>query len=70
MKNKRMSTCNAVGTKTGNKAASSPEKKDIRPTVTAGSYCGESESLSHVRLFATLWTIESMELSRPEYWSG
>ena len=26
--------------------------------------------LSRVRLFATLWTIQSMEFSRPEYWSG
>ena len=26
--------------------------------------------LSHVWLFATLWTIQSMEFSRPEYWSG
>ena len=28
------------------------------------------KSLSHVWLFATLWTIQSMEFSRPEYWSG
>ena len=28
------------------------------------------KSLSHVRLFATPWTIQSMEFSRPEYWSG
>ena len=26
--------------------------------------------LSRVRLFATPWTTESMEFSRPEYWSG
>ena len=26
--------------------------------------------LSRVRLFVTLWTIQSMEFSRPEYWSG
>ena len=26
------------------------------------------KSLSHVQLFATLWTIQSMEFSRPEYW--
>ena len=26
--------------------------------------------LSHVRLFANPWTIQSMEFSRPEYWSG
>ena len=25
--------------------------------------------LSHVRLFVTPWTIQSMEFSRPEYWS-
>ena len=28
------------------------------------------QSLSHVRLFVTLRTIQSMEFSRPEYWSG
>ena len=27
------------------------------------------KSLSHVRLFATPWTVQSMEFSRPEYWS-
>ena len=27
-------------------------------------------SLSHVRLFATPWTIQSMEFSRSEYWVG
>ena len=26
--------------------------------------------LSRVQLFATPWTIQSMEFSRPEYWSG
>ena len=26
--------------------------------------------LSHVRLLVTPWTIQSMEFSRPEYWSG
>ena len=26
--------------------------------------------LSHVWLFATPWTIQSLEFSRPEYWSG
>ena len=26
--------------------------------------------LSHVQLFATSWTIQPMEFSRPEYWSG
>ena len=28
------------------------------------------KSLSHVRLFATPWTIQSVEFSRTEYWSG
>ena len=28
------------------------------------------KSLSRVRLFMTPWTIQSMEFSRPEYWSG
>ena len=28
------------------------------------------QSLSHVRLFVTPWTVQSMEFSRPEYWSG
>ena len=28
------------------------------------------KSLSHVQLFATPWTVQSMEFSRPEYWSG
>ena len=28
------------------------------------------QSLSRVRLFATSWTIQSMEFSRPKYWSG
>ena len=28
------------------------------------------KSLSRVRLFATPWTIQSMEFSRPKYWSG
>ena len=30
----------------------------------------KSKSLSCVRLFATPLTIQSMEFSRPEYWSG
>ena len=30
----------------------------------------KQKSLSHVQLFATPWTILSMEFSRPEYWSG
>ena len=30
----------------------------------------EVKLLSHVQLFVTPWTIQSMEFSRPEYWSG
>ena len=30
----------------------------------------EWKSLSCVWLFVTLWTIQSMEFSRPQYWSG
>ena len=35
-----------------------------------GSLVSEWKSFSHVRLFAIPWTIQSMEFSRPEYWSG
>ena len=31
---------------------------------------GKWKSVSRVWLFATPWTIQSMEFSRPEYWSG
>ena len=30
----------------------------------------EWKSLSRVQLFGTPWTLQSMEFSRPEYWSG
>ena len=30
----------------------------------------KSKLLSYVQLFETSWTIQSMEFSRPEYWSG
>ena len=42
-------------------------------TTTAPSqfyHNSKRKSLSHVQLFATPWTIQSMEFSRPEYWSG
>ena len=33
--------------------------------------CNEmGQSLSRVRLFAAPWTTQSVEFSRPEYWSG
>ena len=31
---------------------------------------GKGKLLSHVQLFATPWTIQSMEFSRTEYWSA
>ena len=33
-----------------------------------GKKVSKWKSLSHVRLFATPWTIQSMEFSRSEYW--
>ena len=30
----------------------------------------EWKSLSRVQLFVTPWTVQSMEISRPEYWRG
>ena len=43
--------------------------------ATTLSACGCAQPLSHVQLFATLWTIArqaplSMGFSRQEYWSG
>ena len=34
------------------------------------TYNVHAQSLSCVQLFVTLWTTQSMEFSRPEYWSG
>ena len=33
-------------------------------------YTVKWKSLGHVQLFAAPWTIQSMEFSKPEYWSG
>ena len=39
--------------------------------ITLIYWCGwKWKSLSRVWLFATPWSVQSMELSRPEYWSG
>ena len=41
--------------------------------LTAGSditYDGKGKLLSHIQLFVTPWTIQSMEFSRREYWNG
>ena len=39
--------------------------------VTTEFFCMKKwKLLSHVWLFVTSWTMQSMEFSRPEYWSG
>ena len=38
--------------------------------LTVQQWCSLWKSLSRVQVFATPWTIQSIELSRPEYWSG
>ena len=44
------------------------EVSDITGYCTAG--IAVVQSLNHVRLFATPWTIQSVEFSRSEYWNG
>ena len=41
--------------------------KAAAPTVSMKMKVKVAQS---IRLFATPWTIQSMEFSRPEYWSG
>ena len=41
---------------------------DLMPIVMV--WGDQWKSLSRVQLFVTPWTIQSMEFSRPEYWSG
>ena len=45
------------------------KKTLIQPTPGMRTF-SSVQSLSHVRLFATPWTVQCMEFSRPEYWSG
>ena len=40
------------------------------PTGSGDVWKWKWKLLSHVQLFVTPWTIQSMEFSRPEYWSG
>ena len=42
----------------------------VRVHLTAWHKSESEKPLSRVRLFVTPQTIQSMELSRPEYWSG
>ena len=38
--------------------------------ITSGSSWWKWKLLSHIQLFVTPWTIQSVEFSRPEYWNG
>ena len=40
------------------------------PPAGSSVYLCVRKSLSCVPLFATLWALQSVEFSRPEYWSG
>ena len=42
----------------------------IQQLLLASYFTHKWKSLSCVQLFATPWTIQSMEFSKPEYWSG
>ena len=58
---------------TMNKPDKNPALKnpgDCRVLSNCGARKWKWKSLSHVQLFVTPWTIQSMEFSRPEYWSG
>jgi len=49
------------------------KKQDLELTVAqiiSSLLQSKWKSLSCVWLFATAWTIQSMEFSKPEYWSG
>ena len=50
--------------------ASSPALLSGFPCEWVSEWVSEWKSLNHVQLFVMLWTIQSMEFSRPEYWSG
>ena len=43
---------------------------DVMARVLATILDYKWKSFSRVWFFATPWTIQSMEFSRPEYWSG
>ena len=49
--------------------------QDLKPCLDVACVCVHAQSLSRVRLFATVWTVAcqaplSMGFSRQEYWSG
>ena len=45
-------------------------KTDMVTTSRSSQFSGKSKSRSVIQIFGTLWTVQSMEFSRPEYWSG
>ena len=47
-----------------------PLKMKLNLSLCALGRGSEVKVARRVRLFATSWTIQSMEFSRPEYWSG
>ena len=56
----------------GRESLASPAGRTVRPPL---PHAAVAQSLSHVRLFATLWTVAHRlfcwwGLSRQEYWSG
>ena len=52
----------------GRKFMTNLKSRDITLLTKVGLI--KSKPLSHVRLFATPCFVQSMEFSRPEYWSG
>ena len=53
----------------------SPPGSSVHGTLQAralewGAIAFSRKTLSHVQFFATPWTVQSMEFSRPEYWNG
>ena len=46
------------------------KKKSLEFASYLTQFLGNWKSLSRIWLFATPWTIQSMEFSRPEHWNG
>ena len=47
-----------------------PESPALQGRLPTTGLPGKVKLLSRVQLFVTPWTIQSLESSRPEYWSG
>ena len=52
------------------KVRCSPHLSSYKDLLSLGFSYKPWKSFSRVRFFETPWTIQSMEFSRPEYWSG